>query len=136
IPWQGRVGLGTLTNWVIDQRPAPALPIVSTVTGFLVYGSYVLQQLRHGGSPNSTDMQLAPNGANAFAVLRNWLSKRDYRPAYEFVVRQVGNAFPGISEDIEFEFAANITSLRLHNSLRTERIPVTLAPNGWLAGLL
>jgi predicted ATPase len=115
----------------------PHLPtIISTIKSFFVYGSYGLQQLRQGGSQNSADMQLSPNGTNAFGVLRNWRDKRDYRPAYDFVVRQVCNAFPGVSDDIEFDFAGSITSLRLVNSLRAESIPVTLAPNGWLTGLL
>jgi energy-coupling factor transporter ATP-binding protein EcfA2 len=115
-------------------QPLPA--IFPLVKSFLVYGSYALQQLRQSGSPHSSDMQLSPNGLNAFAVLRNWRDKRDYRPAYNFVLDKVCNAFPGVSDELEFDSAGQITSLRLVNALRAESIPVTFAPNGWLAGLL
>jgi predicted ATPase len=81
-------------------------------------------------------MQLAASGANAFSVLRNWRDKRDYRPPYDFVVQQLGKAFPGVADDLEFDFAGTITSLRLVNSLLAQSIPVSFAPGGWLAGLL
>lgn len=127
-----------LANMPIDQNPLPIAvkQLISTVKGFIPYGSYAIHQLRQTASQISADLQLSPNGLNAFAVLRNWRDKRDYRPAYDFVIKQLCNAFPGVSDDVEFDFAATITSLRLVDSRRAETIPVTFAPHGWLAGLL
>jgi predicted ATPase len=119
-----------------DRLPIPMKHLFLTVNGFVPYGSYETQQLRYHGSQLTTEMRLSQDGLNAFAVLRNWRDKRDYRPAYDFVVKQVCNAFPGVSDEIEFDFAGTITSLRLVNSRRDESIPVTFAPHGWLAGLL
>jgi predicted ATPase len=110
--------------------------LISTVTGFIVYGGYTVQPLRQVGSQPSADLQLSPNALNAFTVLRNWRDKRDYRPAHDFVVEQVGNAFPGIADELEFDAAGTITSLKLVNSRWRDSIPVALAPHGWLAGLL
>jgi predicted ATPase len=109
---------------------------LSTVKGLVSYGSYAIQQLRQTGSQVSADMQLAPSGVNAFSVLRNWRDKRDYLASYEFVIQQLCNAFPGVSDEVEFDFAGTVTSLRQVNLGRAETIPVTYAPNGWLAGLL
>jgi energy-coupling factor transporter ATP-binding protein EcfA2 len=137
--WAGQVGLQLWTNPAFaQQRPLTAAmkQFLSTVSGFVIYGGYGLQQLRQNGSPLSTDMQLSANGQNAFAVLRNWRDKKAYQPAYEFVVKQLCQAFPGVSDDIEFDFAGQITSLRLVDSRRTSTIPVALAAHGWLAGLL
>jgi predicted ATPase len=137
--WHGPgSALGILGNMPVDNRPLPmsVKELISTVKGFIVYGGYAVQQLRQGGSQVSTDMQLSSNAVNAFAVLRNWRDKKAYRAAYDFVVKQVCNAFPGVSDEFEFDFAGSITSLRLIDSRWAAGIPVTLAPNGWIAGLL
>jgi predicted ATPase len=129
-------GLQAVANLPDNQRSPQMQQFIRTVNSFIVYGSYALHQLRQGGSQVSTDMQLATNGANAFAVLRNWRDKRSHRSSYDFVVNQVCKAFPGVADEIDFDFAGTITSLRLVDSRRAEGIPVTYAPNGWLAGLL
>jgi predicted ATPase len=122
---------------VVVQRPEPRdLPVVRTVQSYRSYGNYAVEQLRQGGSPVSGDMRLSLNGGNAFAVLRNWRDKRGYQPAYEFVISQLSNAFPGVADGIEFDFAAQVTSLRLLLSRWKESIPVTFAPHGWITGLL
>src|SRR5260370_39774330 len=107
-----------------------------TVLGYRLYETYALDQLRQAGSQLSTDMRLSLNGANAFAVLRNWRDKRDYQPAFQFVVEQISEAFPGVGDGIEFDFAGQVTSLRLVNSRWAQSIQVALASKGWLAGLL
>ena len=88
----------------LSDCPPWIKPFISFVEDLKVYGNYSLQQLCHGGSPVSADMQLDPSGVNAFTVLRNWQGRRDFRTRYEFVVKQLRKAFPGISDDLEFDF--------------------------------
>jgi energy-coupling factor transporter ATP-binding protein EcfA2 len=128
--------LRAIANMPGPMQYQPKTPFISTLNGLIAYGSYALDQLRAVGSQLSTDMQLSANGLNAFVVLRNWLSKRDHKPAYDFVVKQMANSFPGVADEIDFDFAGQITSLRLVDLRRKESIPVNFAPHGWLAGLL
>jgi predicted ATPase len=108
----------------------------SAIDGFVVYGSYANQHLRQSGSQLTGDLQMSPNGINAFAVLRNWRDKRDFRAAFDFVVKATCEAFPGVADEIDFDVAATATSLSLVAHGRKPTIPVAFAPNGWLAGLL
>jgi predicted ATPase len=138
MPWQDQTALQVLMNMPSEQHPLTRemKQLISTVSGFTVYGSYAIQQLRQGGSQVSGSLRLSPDGQNAFAVLRNWRDKRASRPAYDFVVKQICQAFPGLADEFEFEFAGQITTLSLVNSRRTSNIPVAYAAHGWLAGLL
>jgi predicted ATPase len=52
------------------------------------------------------------------------------------VVQGMCEAFPGVADEIDFDGVATATSLSLVTSARKPTIPVTFAPNGWLAGLL
>ncbi len=128
--------LRAVTIMPTDEKALTMIPFTVTVSGLIIYGEYGLRQLRFNGSQPSTELKLQSDGLNAFAVLRNWRDKRDYHRAFEFVMKQVNDAFPGVSDEIEFEFAGQITGLRLVNRFRPQTIPATFAPNGWLAGLL
>jgi predicted ATPase len=132
-PWSGTTALRSVAD-IPEERDR--LSITSAVNGFLVYGGFALERLRQAGSQASADMRLSPDGLNAFTVLRNWRDKREYRHAYEFVVEHVSSAFPGVADEIEFEFLATINSISLVRSGRAVAIPVAFAPHGWLAGLL
>jgi predicted ATPase len=127
--------LRRLANYTVV--PQHIRPFLANVKSFLVYGGYVLHQLRERGSQNSSELRLSSNGANGFTVLRNWLGRREYREAYDFLGRQLDLSFPGVSDHFDFEFTTQINSLRLfHGATGSQPIPVALAPNGWLAALL
>ncbi|MEK6236837.1 MAG: ATP-binding protein [Planctomycetales bacterium] len=113
-------------------------PLVKVFRGCRVYGDYHLRQLREHGSRNGPDLYLHSSGMNAFTVLRNWRDKRDLRPAYDFVIEGLQDAFPDFFEDFDFELAGQSVMLRLY--LRglsdSDALPHHLAPDGFLMALL
>src|SRR5262249_27661994 len=107
--------LRTMASRAAEPQHAAFKSFLANVKGFLVYGGYVLQQLRERRSQNSPDLRLSSNGANGFTVLRNWLGRHEYREAYDFLGRQLKLSFPGVSDHFDFEFTTQINSLRLLN---------------------
>lgn len=129
----GQLAIRTVVNLQAKGIPEPLLDVFQE---YRMYVGYQVDQLQGSGSKVSTDMQLQRDGQNAFAVLRNWRDRRSHQRAYRFVVEELCNAFPGVSDDIEFDFAGQTTSLRLVLSKWRESIPAAFAPHGWIAGLL
>jgi predicted ATPase len=60
------------------------------------------------GSPTTGESQLHSRGINAFAVLRMWKERREYRHRHEFVLDGLRAAFPSICGDLDFESAGQI----------------------------
>ena len=130
-----------------DQRPAIKIvagadspgelaPLIRALTGTRAYRDYNLRGLRTNGSQHSGDLYLHPTGGNAFTVLRNSRDRRDLRPQYEFVIARLRSAFPQVSEDLEFQAAGSTVTVALIDPTSHETFPPTLAPDGWITGLL
>jgi predicted ATPase len=119
-----------------DQQTGEISALFRKVEGFVIYGTYALHQLRLNLSQPSADLRLSANGDNAYTVLRNWRDKRETSGAYQFVVENLRQAFPGVFAELDFESTAQFTSLRFATTLTGKAIPATFAANGLLVGLL
>ncbi len=111
-------------------------PLVRAVTSTRVYRSYNLWGLQSNGSRQSGDLYLHPAGQNVFAVLRNWRDRRELKPQYEFVITGLRSAFPDVFADLDFHVAGLTITVDLIDAKSNQPCPLSLAPDGWITGLL
>jgi predicted ATPase len=111
-------------------------PLVKFIRGTRLFRDYDLNRLRGQGSPADDERAMSSTGDNAFSVLRNWRDRRGDRHRYEFVLGALRRAFPNVCDDLEFDVVAQTVSVRLITKSLSESVPVQVAPDGWLVGLL
>jgi predicted ATPase len=111
-------------------------PLVTAVKNFRLYQGWNLSGLRRNSSPSAPDLHVNPTGENAFSVLRNWHSRHSLRPRYEFVVQGLGEAFPELCDNLDFNFTGSATTVEMNRPGGKEAIPAAFTPNGWLTALL
>jgi predicted ATPase len=111
-------------------------PLSRALTGMRFYRNYNLWGLQNNGCQQGGDLYLHRSGQNAFTVLRNWRDRRDLRPQFDFVVSSLRSAFPQVCEDLEFQSAGLTVTIGLIDPTGHEIFPASLAPDGWLTGLL
>jgi hypothetical protein len=100
------------------------------------FEDYDLYQLRHEGSKATSAFVPQRRGEDAFGVLRNWLTRRDHKKRYEFVLYWMKEAFGGGFEDMDFEVAGQTVALRSYMKGRPAPMPIYCASNGMLSMLL
>ncbi|MEQ8791812.1 MAG: AAA family ATPase [Pirellulaceae bacterium] len=118
------------------DSPEELAPLIRAIGNLRVYRAYNIWSLQQNGSRAGSDLHLHPSGRNAFTVLRNWRDRRELRPQYEFVLDSLQAAFPDVSEDLEFPSAGLTTTVNLFDPTWHASFPLTLAPDGWITGLL
>lgn len=104
-----------------------------------VYRSYTyrLHDLMQSGSLSSPDRSLHASGANAFAVLRNWLVQRPYRARYEFVCKSLRHIYPSYFRDFDFQLAGQTVTLQIFTSRWNDRpIQVMHESTGFMMAFL
>jgi predicted ATPase len=127
----------TAIRIVVDsENPEELAPLIEALTSIRVYRNYNLWGLQTNGSRHGGDLYLHPTGHNAFTVLRNWRDRRDLKPQYDFVITRLRSAFPQVFEDLEFQVAGLTVTVALVDPTWHETFPLTLAPDGWVMGLL
>jgi predicted ATPase len=125
-------------RFVFDQqdRGDDLDALVRVLPSIRVYQDYEVSTLKLNGSRSMGDLYLHPGIQNALAVLRNWRDRRDLKVQYQFVLDGLRSAFPEVSSDIEFEVAGQTTTINLIHPASQIAFPISLAPNGWVAGLV
>ncbi len=128
-----------------DKRSPSDLPaqlgtMLDLVRGIRVYDTYRLDQIRDPQSGVDTVAHLLPNGKNVWNVLRNWKSApRRYRDQFQWVVKNLRDAFPDVMVDLEFETEGQTVVGRFYlpnAPAGNDSLPLTLAPDGLLVGIL
>ena len=111
--------------------------LVEFCNGYRAYNHEALPSLRTQGSQPSSHTHTHPNGYNAFAVLRNWATNREFsKGRAEWVKGTLRQAFPGRFEDYDFESSDN-AMIRFYDPRFPNRpLPPRLSPDGLLVGLL
>lgn len=88
-----------------DQGEAAWMrPLVDLLSGFRVYGTYWLNQVKKFEPNQSADTYLHGSGRNLWSVLANWKgSPIRFSGQFEWVMTEARKAFPGILGSIEFD---------------------------------
>ncbi len=120
---------------VDSERPVELDTFVDVLVNNRVYRRYNLWGLQTNGSRQSGDLYLHPTGQNAFAVLRNWRDRREYKNQYNFVVSGLKAAFPDLFVELDFQVAGSTITAALIEP-DGQSCPLEIAPDGWITGLL
>jgi predicted ATPase len=134
--------LAIVTSVDAGHEEAQALRAVThTLSSIRVYPElsalgYDLKQLRRNGSLANADTVLAPDGSNAFTVLRNWRDRRETRQRYDDLLAGLRDAFPAMLLDIEFETAGRTVAARFVGPDEQHGYDAESAASGMLAWML
>jgi predicted ATPase len=122
-----------------DRSFKPELKaLVLVLESYASYGSWRLEELRHGGEGGGNDAVLDEDGRNLAFVLRNWkAAPRRFNDRFEWVIAQMRKSFPGLVEDIEFDPpASGIVQASIFEFGLRQGIPFSRVADGVLVGLL
>ena len=117
--------------------PDPAVRgIASLISRISVFRDPDLWSLRENGSRASDNLELAMRGTNALAVLRRWADDRGQRHRFDFVLKGLHDAFPGVVKDIDFVQAGNTVTARIYRPDSDVPGPLADEANGVLQLLI
>lgn len=123
--------------WVIANEDRSVSALVSAISTSVLYSFDAFWSLKREGSREGTDDGLAPDGSNAFTVLRNWLAgKREDRTRWEWVRSGLRECFPDLFDDLDFAVAGQTIAAQFYGPKSGPATPMHLAPNGLLMALL
>jgi predicted ATPase len=119
-----------------DTNPPWMVELYQTLRGIRVHSSFWLNQVREPSRQDSKNRFLHGTGRNLWAVLETWKnSPSEYRDQYEWVMRAVSNAFPGLLDSIDFSDGTAYL-LRPGDTDAADGLPPIRAADGLLTGLL
>lgn len=131
---EDRSALRTLWD---KEEPAWLAAFVQGLRGFRVYDALDVETVTRPEPGDEGDHYLHPRGKNLLPVLRNWQgAPKKFRDQYAWVVAQTRQAFPDLLEAIEFEVGADVKFFHPGASRAEDGIPIHLAADGLLTGLL
>ncbi len=141
---------GEVTHGVSDERSrarwewdfAPADTMVglqALVREIRVYESFNLSLVREKTTGTPADDWLSSAGTNLFTVLRNWSGARhQYRGRFDWVMAALRRAFPDEFDGLDLHTVGSAVQGSFYRPQpnATERLPMALAADGLLMGML
>jgi predicted ATPase len=109
---------------------------LNVLTGYVHYKNYDLKELRKIGSPEGRAVKMDADGLNVFTVLRNWMTHRDHRHRYEFVLSRMRQAFGPVFDDMSFETTGQLVQCTFFARDVKQGYQPRHAADGVLVGLL
>lgn len=109
--------------------------LLDLIEGYRLHVDMDLRAIR-AGSPDSSHRQLQTDGANVFAVLRNWRDWSEDRHRFDFVIEALRECF-GFFEGMDFLKGGNVIEGHIqHRGFKGKLVPAGFESNGLLAALL
>lgn len=129
-----RLGLRALLD---SQLDAPEVERMATfIRGISVFHDPDLFALR-GGCDATQSKHLHSRGQNALTMLRGWLHRKtDRSDRYDFVLKGLQTAFPGLIDGFDFIEAGNTLAADVYRPGREHPEPLGAEANGVLAMLV